>query len=364
MRVLAGAIGLVALARLAHADLAAKDLVATVATKRSRAELSAALLAPAAKAVKAKDPATAIPLYEALVIARGDGSPEARILAALWADAGQVRRAAEVWTRYAETAAEGTDRNGALEQARDLLAKYDPLADKLELAELTTEARAMFAAGRAAFARKDYGDALVDFQMGYALAPDLPGFLRELGATYDKLGGAAPKREFYRRYLVNRPLGGNSEAIRAELGKDTLGTLALSSSLPCTEIWLNREKVKKLPAGGLVVAPGEYKGLCFNPRYEMALFEYATIEAGKTATMAFRWAIVENQLEHPLGRITLENPKAAGMMIDLGITSPEIGVAVANDGHALKMVLKDDSGIRTETRSVRIEAGQHLIVKW
>ena len=376
MRVLASAIGIIAfgafagafvgVAQVASAEELGSDLVAKVATKKSRTVLSAPLLGPAAKATKAKDYARAIPLYEAIVIARGDGSPEAKLLAGLWAEAGQVRRAAEVWQRYASTAVEGTDKNGALEQAHQLLAKYNPLADKLELAELAPEAKAMFAAGRAAFARKEYGDALVLFHMGYALAPDLVGFLRELGATYDKLGGTAPKREFYRRYLVNRPFGGNSEAIRKELGASTLGTLMMSSSLPCTEMWLNREHIKKLPDKdkGLIVAPGEYKGLCFNPKYEMALFEYATVEAGKTAKMAFRWAVIENQLERPYGRIALENPRAPGVMIDLGITAPEIGVAVANDGHALKMILKDDAGIRTETRSVRIEAGQHLIVKW
>jgi len=367
VRVLAGAIGLIALVGAVSTVRAeSADLVSTIATKKSRAELSAPLVAAAAKAVKAKDYARAIPLYEAIVVARGPASPEMKQLAQLWTEAGQVRRAAEVWQRIAEVATAGTDKNGALEQAHQLLAKYDPLADKLELAELTPEAKGMFAAGRAAFARKEYGDALVLFHMGYALAPDLVGFLRELGATYDKLGGTAPKREFYRRYLVNRPFGGNSEAIRKELGADTLGTLMMSSSLPCTEMWLNRERIKKLPDKdkGLVVAPGEYKGMCFNPKYEMALFEYATVEAGKTATMSFRWAIVENQLERPYGRIALENPRAPGVMIDLGITAPEIGVAVANDGHALKMILKDDSGIRTETRSVRIEAGQHLIVKW
>lgn len=361
MRVLGGAIAVIAFASVAFAD---PDFVATVATKKSRADLSASLLAAAAKAVKAKDYARAIPLYEAIVIARGAASPEMKQLAVLWTEAGQVRQAADVWQRIADAASPGTDRNGALETAKQLMTNYDPLADKLELTEMTTEAKAMFAAGRTAFAAKNYGDALVDFHMGYALAPDLAGFLRELGATYDKLGGTAPKREFYRRYLVNRPFGGNSEAIRAELGKENLGTLTMSSSLPCSEMWLNREKVKKLPDKGFVVAPGEYKGLCFNPKYEMALFEYATVEPGKTATMAFRWAIIENQLDKPYGRIALENPKAAGVMIDLGITSPEIGVAVPNDGHALKMILKDDSGIRTEARSVRIEAGQHLIVKW
>ena len=119
-----------------------------------------------------------------------------------------------------------------------------------------------------------------------------------------------------------------------------------------------------VPDKGLLVAPGNYKGLCFNPKYEMALFEYATVEPGKPAAMTFHWAIVENKLERPLGRIALENPKAPGTMIDLGITSREIGVAAPSDGRKLRMVLKDDSGIRIEERMVVIVPGQRLAVTW
>src|SRR5262249_31609496 len=119
-----------------------------------------------------------------------------------------------------------------------------------------------------------------------------------------------------------------------------------------------------LPDKGLVVAPGNYKGLCFNPKYEMALFEYATVEPGKPAALTFRWAIVENRLERPLGRIALENPKAPGTMIDLGITSKDVRFAAPSDGRALKMVLKDDSGVRTEERMVKIEPGQRIAVRW
>jgi len=143
-----------------------------------------------------------------------------------------------------------------------------------------------------------------------------------------------------------------------------LGSLLISSTLPCTELWVNRQRVTKLPDKGIVVAPGQYKGLCFNPKYEMALFEYATVEPGKPAAMTFRWAIVENRLERPLGRIAIENPKSPGTMIDLGITSSEVGVAAPADGHKLKMVLKDDSGVRTEERMVTVEPGQHVVVKW
>jgi hypothetical protein len=203
--------------------------------------------------------------------------------------------------------------------------------------------------------------------MGYALAPDLPGFLRELGSTYDKLGATDRKREFYRRYLVQRPFGANADVVRAELArdKDALGTLVVSSSLPCGELWINRQKITgKVPEKGLLVAPGNYKGLCFDHKYEMALFEYASVEPGKQATMTFRWAIIVNKLERPYGRIVLEKAESPGVMLDLGITAPELGVSVPADGRKLKMVLKDDSGVKTEERSVQIEPGQKLIVQW
>lgn len=338
-----------------------------MATRKPRAQLSEFLVAPAQRAAKARDWAHAIPLYQAIVVARGPGSPEAKQLATLWTLAGQNERAAEAWSEYAAAATDPSDHGAAAAEAARLAADDDPFADKLVLAVESADARRAFALGRTAFSARQYGDALVYFHMGYALAPELPGFLRELGATYDKLGADRQKREFYRRYLAQRPIGGNADLVRGELikDKDPLGTLQISSSLPCTELWLNRQRLTgKLPDKGIAVAPGSYKGLCFNPRFEMALFEYATALPGKPATMAFRWGIIENRLERPFGRIALENPKAPGVMIDLGITSPEVGVAAPADGRKLRMVLKDDSGVRTETRSVQIEPGQRLVVKW
>jgi hypothetical protein len=349
-------------------DAPEPELSQTVQTKQSRAELSAFLVKPGEKLAKARDWAHAIPFYQALAVARGPASPEQKQLATLWTLAGQTTDAAEVWSAFAAATQDKHERDDANAEATRLAAAPDPFADKLVLVPAVTEAKQAFAAGRTAFASKQYGDALVDFHMGYALAPDLPGFLRELGATYDKLDAPDKKRQFYRRYLVQRPFGANADVVREELvkdGKDTLGTLLVSSSLPCSEMWLNHERiVAKLPDKGLVVAPGSYKGLCFNPKYEMALFEYASVEAGKPTAMTFRWAIVVNKLEAPLGRIALENPKSPGVMIDLGITSPEVGVAVPADGRKLKMVLKDDSGLRTEERTVQIEPGQRLVVTW
>ena len=345
----------------------ASQLVERTPTRTPRGKLSDFLVAPARKAVKARHWARAIPLYQALVVARGPASPESKQLATLWTLAGQNERAADAWQAYAAASTDVVDREAARLEAQRLTAVEDPFADKLVLIVLGPEAKKAFTLGRAAFAKKQYGDALVYFHVGYALAPELPGFLRELGSTYDKLGATEQKREFYRRYLVQRPFGGNADIVRAELAKDKdlLGTLHVSSSLPCTELWVNRQRITgKLPDKGIIVAPGNYKGLCFNPKHEMALFEYATVEAGKPATMTFRWAIVENKLERPLGRIAIENPKAPGVMIDLGITATAVGVAAPADGKKLRMVLKDDSGIRTEERLVRIEPGQRLVVTW
>lgn len=378
MRFLGGATAIVALVAmqadaqrapaLERADAAVVgELLDTVPTKKSRAALSAFLTTPAKKALKARQWARAIPLYQALVVARGPGSAEAKQLATLWTLAGQNERAADAWSTYAAAVTDAKERAMALGESLRLASVQDPFADKLSLLALNAEAKRAFTLGRAAFKAKQYGDALVYFHIGYALAPELPGFLRELGSTYDKLGAPDPKREFYRRYLVQRPFGANADVVRAELAKDkdTLGTLLVSSSLPCTELWVNRQRITgKLPDKGIVVAPGSYKGLCFNPKYEMALFEYATVEAGKPAAMTFRWAIVENKLERPFGRIALENPKAPGVMIDLGITATEVGVAAPEDGRKLKMILKDDSGVRTEERLVKVEPGQRLVVSW
>ena len=343
------------------------ELYETVATATPRADIAKIFVARAEKTAKARDWTHAIPLYQALVVANGSGGPDGKTLATLWTLAGQNDEAAAAWTSYARTVPDKTERADALEQAQRLASAPDPFAGKLSLAVLEPEAKQAFTLGRAAFKKQQYGDALVYFHMGYALAPDLAGFLRELGATYDKLGASDKKREFYRRYLVQRPFGANADVVRAELGKEpgTLGTLLVSSTLPCTELWINRQKIAgKLPDKGLVVAPGSYKGLCYSPKYEMALFEYATVEAGKPASMQFRWAIVVNKLEKPFGRIAIENARVPGTMIDLGITSTEVGVAVASDGRKLKMRLEDDTGTKKEDRLVQIDPGQRFVVTW
>jgi hypothetical protein len=344
-----------------------EELHDSVATRKPRAKLSATLIKPAQKAAKARDWARAIPLYQALVVARGPASPEAQELATLWTLAGQSARAAEVLAAFAAATTDVAARRAAEAEVARLTANPDPFAKELALVALDAEAKKIFKLGRAAYKAKAYGDALVYYRMGLALAPELPGFFRELGATYDKLGAAEPKRAFYLRYLQARPLGGNADVVRAELvkAKAGLGTLEIATSLPCEQLWVNRQRVgPKIPGKGILVAPGTYKGLCFHAKYEMALFEYATVEAGKPTKLKFEWAIVVNQLTDPYGRISIENPRTPGMMIDLGISSPEIGVAVPADRRALRMIVKDDGGTRSEERTIDLAPGERKVVRW
>lgn len=347
--------------------VAGADIVHTVTTSRPRAELSAFLAGKAEAAAKKRDLERAIVLYQALVVARGPASPEARELARMWTLSAQSEEAARVWDELAASTSDPKLKAEARAEATRLSENPDPFRKQIVLPALVAEAKQAFKLGRAAFAKKQYGDALVYFHMGYALAPDLPGFLRELGATYDKLSARDRKVDFYRAYLLRRPFGKNADEVRKELARDkgALAALSLESSLPCEEVWVNRQPVPgKLPQKKLVVAPGRYRAFCLSRRYEIGIFEDVTLGASQHATIRFNWGIVVNQLTAPLGRIAIENPKAPGVLLDLGVSSPEIGVVLPADGRALRMVVKDDSGARVEERSVRIRPGERFVVKW
>jgi len=158
-------------------------------------------------------------------------------------------------------------------------------------------------------------------------APELPGFLRELGSTYDKLGAAPEKREFYRRYLVQRPLGSNADVVRAELArdKDILGTLQVSSSLPCTELWINRQRLTgKLPDKGIIVAP-QLQGAVLPAQ---ARDGAVRVRHGRSPAGPRPWrshgASSRTASSAPPHRGS--RTRGAGVMIDLGISSPEVGV--------------------------------------
>ena len=343
------------------------DIVDHVKTATARADLSAFLVKPARAALAAGDRPRAIVLHQALAMARGPGSAEARQLAALWTDAGQPDEAVRVLQRFVAYSSDEAARASARATLAQLTAGPPVDARPIALPSQVALARQAFKQGRAAFGKKRWGDALVLFHVGYALAPELPGFLRELGATYERLGATAAKLAFYQAYLVRMPFGKNADAVRAELARtdDALASLSMTSSLPCEEVWLNRQRVPvALPQKKLVIAPGSYKALCLSRRYEIAIFEYAMVPPGGSASIRFDWAVVVNKLAAPLGRIAIENPNAPGVMLDLGVSSPEVGVVVDSLGKPLRMVLKDDGGTRVVERKVRIRPGERVVVEW
>jgi tetratricopeptide (TPR) repeat protein len=255
--------------------LARADLVDTVKTSKPRKELSAFLAGKAEAAEKKRDFERAIVLYQALVTARGKGGVEARELARALALAGQSEDAARVWEDYASATADPKEKAEALKEAGRLKLAPDPFSKQLRLPALAAEAKDAFKKGRAAYGKKQYGDALVYFHMGYALAPDLPGFLRELGATYEKLQARDKKIEFYRAYLLRRPFGKNADDVRKELAahRGTLATLSLESSLTCEQVWVNGQLVPgKLPLKNFIFAPGRDTALCLSNKSELAAF--------------------------------------------------------------------------------------------
>lgn len=330
-----------------------------------RVALSRFLEKPARAAMQARHYPRAIALYRGLAAARGPGNPIALDLARAWTLAGRYEDAADVLDDFIATATE----LALVEQARaerDRVRKQRFFFDKgFAVPPATGEARRAFDLGRRAFKKKRFAEALIYYETGHALDPDMPGFLRELGATYDKLGAPAERLAFYQRYLHLRPLGQNADFVRRQLiaARAPLGQLNVSSALQCDEFWMGGTRGSKLPMRAIKLPPGTFKLLCVNFGHELAYFEYATVEAGKTTDVRFRWAIVENRLTDPLGRIRIEDPRS-GDMIDVGVSSPSVGVIVPPDGRALRIDVVSEEGSRREERYLTLKDGGHYPVAW
>jgi tetratricopeptide (TPR) repeat protein len=340
-----------------------------IKTTETREKMSELLVKPGKKAMKDRKYELAITIYKALVTARGAGSDAAVELATAWTLQGQNFRAVAVYDSYIALV-DDPDKLKKAKTERDRLAKNQArFSGRYDFAAATALAKKVFTLGRKAYKKKKWGDAIVYYEMGFALDPDLAGFLRELGAAYNSLKMTDKKIEFYQKYLQERPFGKNADAVRKELKshKNVLGKLEMSTALDCKEAWVNGQhygKLTKKKKASLTMAPGSYKALCFAPNYGIAYFEYATVVAGKTAKMTFNWAVVVNKLEKPWGRIVIEDARQQGVMRDLGIDRTEFGIIVPDDGRALKMVLKADDGSKKETRTKRIDPGDEYVVKW
>ena len=331
-------------------------------------ELSALLVEPAANAMKDRKYELAITLYGALVVARGQGSDEALELARAWALQGQKWKAVAVYDAYLALV-DDPDKRKTAQTVRDRLMEVERFGSEYRFAPATELARAVFGLGRDSYNNEQWTDAVVYYEMGFALDPDVTGFFTELGATYDALYENDKKIDFYLAYLRRRPFGDNADVIREALAGDAgvLGELTIRTAIECHEVWVNGQRYGRLSAEQpvqLPMAPGDYKALCFQPDFGMAYFEYATVRAGEPSEVAFNWAVVINHLANPRGRIAIEDARQRGVMYDLGIDRDSHGVLVPADGRALEIVLTSDDGTRVEKRSQRVEPGEHRVITW
>jgi tetratricopeptide (TPR) repeat protein len=344
-----------------------KGAVAAVALGPAEAaELSEFLEKPATTAMRRRQYTRAIALYRGLVAARGEGHPIALDLARAWTLAGRYDEAGEVLDAFLAASRDSKLRAGA-QAERDRIAKARFFFDKsFDIPPATGEAERCFDLGRKAYRKRKFSEALLYYKMGHALDANFPGFLRELGATYEKLGALDERLAFYTSYLRLRPIGKNADFVRKQLeeSKTELGVLNVDSSLPCDEFWLSGTRGARLPVRSLKVPPGKFKALCVNFAHELAYFEYATVKPDKETTLQFRWAIIENQLANPLGRIRIEDPRSAGDMIDLGVSSTAVGVVVPAEDRPVQVELVAEDGTRNERRFLRLTPGQRYKLAW
>ncbi len=335
-------------------------------TSESREVMSAFLIKPAQAAIKERDFPRAVALYSGVVAARGKGDAAALELARAYRLAFQFGAAMRVYDELAAATTVPSLRQEAQREANKLRNQSIPFQRQFRAKWAKKEAVEAFKKGRAAFKKKKYADALVYYRMAAALDETLNGPIREIGSAYEKLGAKEEGTRFYLDYLWRSPMGSFSDDVRKKLAKTkVLGYLNVSSKLPCDELWVEGQflRKRKLPIKKLALAPGYYRWLCFNGRYAIEYFDEAKVEAGKTTDLEFKWAVIVNAMDNPWGRIVIENPRS-GNMNDLGVEAKELGVLVAPDGRALKIQLKEPSGRVAEERYVRLQPGQKYVVKW
>ena len=286
--------------------------------------------------MEARSYATAIPLFLALREARGDGDESGLSLAIAWQAAAQKEPALAAYDAFIAETTDAKLKNEALKRRARLRNRRLLFGSnqRFRTRSLPKLAKKSFVQGRKAFKKKQYPEALLYFRMGAALAPDAAGFLRELGATYDKLGAKKEKVSYFIRYLRNRPFGKNSKRVRKQMKSDkaALGTVTITTPFSCELFIVSGVLGPKLPIKKLTMAPGRYEYLCINTKYRIGYDDDFVVTAGEHTDEKLSWAIIENELVKPYGRIAFENRDVPGQMMDLGISQKEIGVKAPTNG--------------------------------
>jgi hypothetical protein len=92
------------------------------------------------------------------------------------------------------------------------------------------EARQHFLDGKQAFERKDYAEALTQFEAGYALEPRA-GFLLNMGHAARKMGQLRRARTYYKQFLLTEPAGDErraAEKLVADIDREVTADPSLS----------------------------------------------------------------------------------------------------------------------------------------
>ncbi|MBT8493930.1 MAG: hypothetical protein KJO07_12830 [Deltaproteobacteria bacterium] len=338
--------------------------------KTPRNKIAKFLRKPGADALKARDYGRAIPIFRALVSTMGEGDEAQYQLATAWILAGKQRQALDALVLFIKNTDDPKMKKKAKVQYNRQRKRKVRFGDEnFRLKSSPRLAKQAFDRGRRAFRSKSYADALVYLKMGYALAPDAAGFLREIGATYAKLGAKDEMIKWYVSYLRKRPFGKNAKAIhkqlkRAKQANKVLGTVNITSPFKCQYFLIDQIDAPKPPVKSVRMAPGEYTLFCGVEKYAMGYWETFKVQPGKSTNLKLSWAVLVNKLKAPYGRIIVENAREPGIMMDLGIAQTEIGIYVPRDRRALRVILKADDESRVEERRIRVEAGAKEVIKW
>jgi len=334
------------------------------APEKAEPDLAGFLVPPAQRALAERKFGLAVSLWRGIAAIRGDGDPSLLELAKVWTLAGEFDAAIEELDRHRRALTDPTAMATVSRQITELEVRPRGFTGGVfKVIPAEAQAREAFKRGRKEMAAGRHAEAALLFRAGIEMAPDVPGNYRELGEALGKLHRADEATAHYLRYLRIRPFGRNADEIRARVTPAALGTLSISSSFACEQVWMNRQPLPRpLPVAALKVAPGRYRLLCYSEKYHFARYVDVEVPRSGNARAEFTWAIIENRLD-PWGRIVMENPDRETEMNDIGVWE-EIGVPVPDDRRPLRVLLRAGDSSRRKELSIKLEAGKRFPLVW
>ena len=154
----------------------------------------------------------------------------------------------------------------------------------------TKQASEHFDRGVGLYGEADYRAALVEFRRAYEIAPNA-AVLYNLGQTYFQLQNYASALDAFQRYLTE---SGESPSHKAEVEtaiktlKTRVGTLAITTNLPSSEVTVDDEVVGKTPMAGVSVSIGRRKITALHDGHTPEI-RYVDISAGETQKLSIEF---------------------------------------------------------------------------